>query len=287
MLDRIFLYLAVGFLTLLAIVVVFGDFIQPHDPLLQNFLARDKGPSAVYWLGTDDFGRDVFSRILEGSRLSMTIGLASPLIAAVIGIAMGTSAAYFGGWAERIITRATDMMMSFDPLLLGVLVVALLGPGILNLSIAISFALIPSFIRLSRASALAVRQEAYVDAAIAMGRPSYSTILRHVLPNISGPLIVVTTLWVGTAIRLEATLSFIGLGAQPPAPSWGNIVRYGVQNIFGSPLPALFAGLAITLTVLSFNILGMPCATASIRTRLCDDRESPDDPRSAGRLWQR
>ncbi|WP_193337409.1 ABC transporter permease [Devosia beringensis] len=267
MLDRIFLYFAVGFLSLLAFVVVFGDFIQPHDPLLQNFLARDKGPSAEYWLGTDDFGRDVFSRILEGSRLSMTIGLASPLIAAVIGIAMGTSSAYFGGWSERIITRATDMMMSFDPLLLGVLVVALLGPGILNLSIAISFALIPSFIRLSRASALAVRQEAYVDAAIAMGRPSYSTILRHVLPNISGPLVVVTTLWVGTAIRLEATLSFIGLGAQPPAPSWGNIVRYGVQNIFGSPLPALFAGLAITLTVLSFNILG-----DALRDRLDPDK---------------
>ncbi|ODT72550.1 MAG: hypothetical protein ABS75_03630 [Pelagibacterium sp. SCN 63-23] len=267
MLDRVSTILSISFLVLLAFVVVFGDFIQPHDPLLQNFAARDQGPNATYWLGTDDFGRDVFSRILEGARLSMTVGIVSPLIAAVVGITMGTSAAYFGGWPERIVTRLTDMMMSFDPLLLGVLVVALLGPGILNLSIAISFALIPSFIRLSRASALAVRQEAYVDAAIAMGRPSYSTILRHVLPNISGPLVVMTTLWIGTAIRLEATLSFIGLGAQPPAPSWGNIVRYGVQNIFGSPLPALFAGLAITLTVLSFNILG-----DALRDRLDPDR---------------
>lgn len=267
MLDRIFLWFSIGFLTLLAFVVVFADFIQPHDPLLQNFTARDDGPSAVYWLGTDDFGRDVFSRIIEGSRLSMIIGLASPLIAAVIGISLGTASAFFGGWIERIVTRVTDMMMSFDPLLLGVLVVALLGPGILNLAIAISFALIPSFIRLSRASALSVRQEAYVDASIAMGRPSFSTILRHVLPNISGPLIVMTTIWIGTAIRLEATLSFIGLGAQPPAPSWGNIVRYGVSNIFGSPLPALFAGLAITLTVLSFNVLG-----DALRDRLDPDR---------------
>lgn len=267
MLDRIFLTFSVIFLTALAILVVFGDFIQPHDPLLQNFRARDQGPSAIYWLGTDDFGRDVFSRILEGSRLSMTIGLVAPLIAAVVGITMGTTAAYFGGWTERIVSRVTDMMMSFDPLLLGVLVVALLGPGIVNLSIAISFALIPSFIRLSRASALSVRQEGYVDAAIAMGRPSYSTILRHVLPNISGPLIVMTTIWIGSAIRMEATLSFIGLGAQPPSPSWGNIVRYGVQNIFGSPLPALFAGLAITLTVLSFNILG-----DALRDRLDPDR---------------
>jgi ABC-type dipeptide/oligopeptide/nickel transport system permease subunit len=267
MLDKIFTRFAIAFLVMLAIIVIFGDFIQPHDPLRQNFAARDQGPSATYWLGTDDFGRDVLSRIIEGARLSMTIGLASPLIAAVIGITLGTTAAYFGGWTERIVTRVTDMMMSFDPLLLGVLVVALLGPGILNLSIAISFALIPSFIRLSRASALSVRQEAYVDAAIAMGRPAYSTIVRHVLPNISGPLIVMTTIWVGTAIRLEATLSFIGLGAQPPAPSWGNIVRYGVQNIFGSPLPALFAGLAITLTVLSFNILG-----DALRDRLDPDR---------------
>ena len=186
----------------------------------------------------------------------MAIGIASPLIAAVIGIGLGTSAGYFGGWPERLISRVTDMMMSFDPLLLGVLIVALLGPGLLNLSVAISFALIPSFIRLSRGSTLAVRQEGYVDAAIAMGRATPGTIFRHVLPNISGPLIVMTTIWVGTAIRLEATLSFIGLGAQPPAPSWGNIVRMGVADIFGSPLPALFAGLAITLTVLSFNVLG-------------------------------
>jgi peptide/nickel transport system permease protein len=267
MLDRIFIAFSIGFLALLAIVVVFAGFIQPHDPLLQNFAARDLGPTATYWLGTDDFGRDVFSRIIAGARLSMIIGIASPLIAAVIGITMGTTAAFFGGLTERVVTRLTDMMMSFDPLLLGVLIVALLGPGIQNLAIAIAFALVPSFIRLSRASALSVRQEGYVDASIAMGRPAFSTILRHVLPNISGPLIVMTTIWVGTAIRLEATLSFIGLGAQPPAPSWGNIVRFGVQNIFGSPLPALFAGLAITLTVLSFNVLG-----DALRDRLDPDR---------------
>lgn len=256
MLDRIFITFSVVFLMLLLFVVGFAEWIQPHDPLAQDFLHRSKGPDAVYWLGTDSLGRDVLSRLIEGARLSLIIGIASPLIAAVIGISMGTTAAYFGGWPERIITRLTDMMMSFDPLLLGVLIVALLGPGLQNLAVAIAFALVPSFIRLSRGSALSVRQEGYVDAAIAMGRGTTGTIVRHVLPNISGPLIVMTTIWVGTAIRLEATLSFIGLGAQPPAPSWGNIVRMGVSDIFGSPLPALFAGLAITLTVLSFNVLG-------------------------------
>lgn len=267
MLDRIFIWFSVSFLALLTFVVVFAGFIQPHDPLTQNFLHRSAGPSAEFWLGTDTLGRDILSRLIEGARLSMIIGIASPLIAAVIGIGLGTTAAYFGGGIERVISRLTDMMMSFDPLLLGVLIVALLGPGLQNLAVAIAFALVPSFIRLSRGSTLSVRQEAYVDASIAMGRGSTGTIVRHVLPNISGPLIVMTTIWVGTAIRLEATLSFIGLGAQPPAPSWGNIVRMGVSDIFGSPLPALFAGLAITLTVLSFNVLG-----DALRDRLDPDR---------------
>ncbi|MCY6381906.1 ABC transporter permease [Hoeflea prorocentri] len=269
MLDRIFINFSLVFLALLTFVVLFAGFIQPHDPLAQNFLTRSAPPSTEYWLGTDSLGRDIFSRIIEGARLSMIIGIASPLIAAVIGITMGTTAAYFGGWIERVITRITDVMMSFDPLLLGVLIVALLGPGLQNLAVAIAFALVPSFIRLSRGSTLAVRQEAYVDAAIAMGRGTAGTIVRHVLPNISGPLIVMTTIWVGTAIRLEATLSFIGLGAQPPTPSWGNIVRMGVSDIFGSPLPALFAGLAITLTVLSFNVLG-----DALRDWLDPDRKS-------------
>lgn len=256
MLNRIFTTFAIGFLASLLLVVIFAGWIQPHDPLAQNYAHADSGPTSNFLLGTDSYGRDILSRIIEGSRLSLAIGLIAPSIAAVIGVALGTLSAFFGGRVERVITRLTDMMMSFDPLLLGVLVVALLGPGLLNLCFAISTALIPSFIRLSRASAAAVRQEGYVDASIAIGRSSFGTIMRHVVPNISGPLIVMTTIWIGTAIRLEATLSFIGLGAQPPAPSWGNIVRDGVSDIFGSPLPAIFAGLAITLTVLSFNILG-------------------------------
>jgi ABC-type dipeptide/oligopeptide/nickel transport system permease subunit len=256
MLDRIFIGIALVILVILVFIVAFGPMIEPHDPLLQSVDLQEMGPSVQYWLGTDALGRDVFSRLIEGARLSMTIGLASPLIAGVIGISLGMAAAFFGGWTERVVTRITDVMMSFDPLLLGVLIVAMLGPGIQNLSVAIAMALVPSFVRLARASALSVRQESYVDASIAMGRPSFGTIFVHILPNIAGPLVVMTTIWIGTAIRLEASLSFIGLGAQPPAPSWGNIVREGVSNLFSSPLPALFAGLAITLAVLAFNILG-------------------------------
>jgi ABC-type dipeptide/oligopeptide/nickel transport system permease subunit len=188
-------------------------------------------------------------------------------MAALIGVSLGMASAFFGGWAERIISRATDVMMSFDPLLLGVLIVALLGPGVQNLSIAIAAALVPPFIRLSRASTLSVRQEDYVNASIAMGRSSAGTIGLHILPNISGPLVVMLTIWIGSAIRLEASLSFIGLGAQAPAPSWGNMVREGVSDLFSSPLPAVFAGLAITLTVLACNVLG-----DALRDRLDPDR---------------
>jgi peptide/nickel transport system permease protein len=256
MLDRISVGAAVLIILALIGIVILGPYIEPHDPLLHNIEAADTGPTADYWLGTDALGRDVLSRLIEGARLSMTIGVAAPLIAAAIGVTLGASAAFFGGWTERTVTRINDMMMSFDPLLLGVLIVAMLGPGIQNLSVAIASALVPSFVRLSRAATLSVRQESYVDASIAMGRNSFGTIVVHILPNIAGPLVVMTTIWIGTAIRLEASLSFIGLGAQPPAPSWGNIVREGASNLFNSPLPALFAGLAITLTVLAFNILG-------------------------------
>jgi peptide/nickel transport system permease protein len=267
MLDRISVGLALAILAVLAFVVAFAGWIQPHDPLLQNFGAVDEGISAEHWLGTDEYGRDILSRLIEGARLSITIGIAAPVIAAIVGIGLGTAAGFFGGRVEAVITRITDVMMSFDPLLLGVLIVAVLGPGVQNLSVAIAAALIPPFIRLARALTLSVRREAYVDASIAMGRGAASTIGVHVLPNIAGPLVVMLTIWIGAAIRLEASLSFIGLGAQAPAPSWGNMVREGIADLFGSPLPALFAGLAITLTVLAFNILG-----DWLRDRLDPDR---------------
>jgi ABC-type dipeptide/oligopeptide/nickel transport system permease subunit len=243
-------------IALLAGVALLAPWIAPQDPLSQNVFLREEGPSAEHWLGTDQLGRDVFSRLLHGARLSLAVGVFSPLLAAFAGIAMGMAAGYFGGAMDRLVVRITDTMMAFDPLLLGVLVVAVLGPNVVNLAIAIAAALTPQFIRLARAQTLVVRQEAYVEAAIVAGS-GWVTILRaHVLPNIAGPLIVMGTLWIATAIRLEASLSFIGLGAQAPTPSWGNMVRESITDIFGSPLPAICAGAAITLTILGFNLLG-------------------------------
>jgi len=243
-------------LGLLAGVAALAPWIAPLDPLSQNVFLREEGPSAEHWLGTDELGRDVFSRLLYGARISLTVGVLAPLIAAAVGIWLGMAAGFLGGRVDRAVVRLTDMLMAFDPLLLGVLVVAVLGPNLFNLAVAIAAALTPQFIRLARAQTLAVRQEAYIDAATVAGRTAPAIMRLHVLPNIAGPLLVMGTLWIATAIRLEASLSFIGLGAQAPAPSWGNMVRESIADIFGSPLPAICAGIAITLTILCFNLVG-------------------------------
>jgi ABC-type dipeptide/oligopeptide/nickel transport system permease subunit len=165
-------------------------------------------------------------------------------------------AGYFGGWTDRMISRGSDLLMSFPSLLLGVMIAAALGPSFQSAVIAIAVALFPRFVRLARAATQVVRREPFIDASIAAGRGSASIMLRHVLPNIGGSLIVALTLWIATAIRLEAALSFLGLGAQPPAPSWGNMIRDGMSDLVGAPWPAACAGAAITLAVLAFNMVG-------------------------------
>lgn len=233
-----------------------APWLMPHDPLTQDVFNAEAGPSAEHWLGTDQFGRDILSRLMMGGRISLFLGLLGPLLAALIGTLIGTLTGYVGGWIDRLTVRATDFMMSFDALLLGVLIAAALGPSIRTVVIAIAVALMPHFIRMARATCLAAKNEPYVEAAVAMGRSHLAVILIHILPNLAGPLIVMTTLWAATAIRLEATLSFIGLGAQPPLPSWGNMIRDSMGNLFGSPLPAIVAGVTITLAVMGFNMLG-------------------------------
>lgn len=242
-------------LLLIAIAIV-SPVIAPHDPLEQSFMSANQGPSAEYWLGTDAFGRDVLSRVLLGSRVSLSIGICAPIIAAFFGVWCGMLAGYVGGWTDRLISRASDLLMSFPSLLLGVMVAAALGPSFRSAVIAIAVALFPRFVRLSRSATQVLRREPFIDASIAAGRGSLSIMLRHVLPNISGPLVVALSLWVATAIRLEAALSFLGLGAQPPTPSWGNMIRDGMSDLMGDPWPAAFAGVAITLAVLGFNMVG-------------------------------
>jgi peptide/nickel transport system permease protein len=228
----------------------------PQDPLEQSFLAAGQGPSAEHWLGTDSFGRDVFSRVLLGTRASLSIGVTAPALAALFGTWAGMLAGYFGGWTDRLLSRFSDLLMSFPSLLLGVMIAAALGPGFRTAIVAIAIALFPRFVRLARSAAQVVRREPFIDASIASGRGPLAIMARHVLPNIAGPLVVALSLWIATAIRLEAALSFLGLGTQPPAPSWGNMIREGMGDLVGDPWPAAFAGAAITLAVLAFNMVG-------------------------------
>lgn len=237
-------------------VAVLAPWLAPYNPVQQNIIFMNRPPFPGHWLGTDGLGRDVLSRVIYGARPSLMLGILAPALAGILGTAIGMVAGYFGSWADRVISRLSDVLMAFPSLLIGIMISAALGPGFSNLVIAISFAFLPRFIRVARASTMAVKAEPYIDASITAGQPTWRILIRHVLPNISGPLVVVATLWVATAIRIEATLSFLGLGTQPPQPSWGNIIRDGMTQILGSPWPVIAAGIAITICVLAFNILG-------------------------------
>ena len=243
-------------IAVLLLIAVFAPWIAPYNPVRQAMIAMNQGPSSAHWMGTDGLGRDILSRVIYGARPSLTLGIAAPLLAGVFGTGIGMIAGYFGGWVDRVVSRLSDVLMAFPSLLIGIMISASLGPGFTNLVVAIAFAFLPRFIRVARASTMSVKAEPYVDASVAAGQPTWRVLRRHILPNISGPLIVVATLWVATAIRIEATLSFLGLGTQPPEPSWGNIIRDGLTQMLSSPWPVISAGLAVTACVLAFNILG-------------------------------
>ena len=240
----------------LALLAIFAPAIAPYDPLTQSLLAANLDPSPEHWLGTDQFGRDVLSRIIFGTRASLLLGLISPAVAAIGGTLLGVIAGYAGGLTDRLIGRLADVLLAFPALLIGIMVAAALGPGFWELVTALALSFAPRFTRIARVSTLSVCAEPYLEAAQATGLKHKRIILRHILPNIAGPIIVVLTLWVATAIRLEATLSFLGLGTQAPQPSWGNIIRDGLDNLFGSPWPIVSAGAAITLTALAFSLIG-------------------------------
>jgi len=237
-------------------IAIFAPMLAPYDPLAQSYLKINAYPSAENWLGTDQFGRDVLSRLIYGSRNSLIFGLIAPVLAALVGTTLGVIAGYFGGIFDRLVTRLIDLLLAFPELLLAIIISAALGGGFWNIIIVLTIAFVPGFARVARASTLSVKQEPYIEAAIAVGVRTPIIILRHVVPNIAAPIVVLMTLWVASAIRLEAALSFLGMGTRPPHPSWGNIIRDGLSNIFGSPWPIIGAGFAITLVVLSFNLIG-------------------------------
>lgn len=244
------------FLVIIVLIAAFAPWIAPYDPLQQSVLHANQLPTAQHWIGTDKFGRDILSRLIYGARTSLILGVTAPLFAGVTGTLLGVIGGYFGGWTDRIIGRFVDLLLAFPALLLGILISAALGPGYWELVATLTIAFAPRFARIARASTLSIRNEPFIEASIVSGLGHARLILRHLIPNIVGPIIVVLTLEVASAIRLEATLSFIGLGTQAPQPSWGNIIRDGLDNLFGSPWPIISAGLAITITTLAVNLIG-------------------------------
>ena len=238
------------------VVAILAPYIAPYDPMNQAIANINKLPTWEHWLGTDLFGRDVFSRLIHGSRNSLLFGFISPVLAAIFGTSLGVIAGYFGGIADRIISRLVDLLLAFPELLLAILIAASLGGGFWNIITVITIAFVPGFARVARAQTLAIKHEPFVEAAISMGVRTPVIIIRHIIPNIMAPIVALMTLWVASAIRIEASLSFLGLGTRPPNPSWGNITRDGFASLFSTPWPIIGAGAAITLVVLSFNLVG-------------------------------
>ncbi|HXD39824.1 MAG TPA: ABC transporter permease [Ramlibacter sp.] len=238
------------------VLAVFAPYIAPYDPVATSWSAVRAAPSADYWFGTDEIGRDVLSRVVWGARASLLAGLVSVCISMALGVPVGLLAAYVGGWTDGLISRFTDSMLAVPFLILAIALAAFLGPSLTNAMIAIGVSATPIFIRLTRAQVLAVKVEDFVEAARAVGNPHWRIALRHILPNVLPPLIVQSTLAIAAAVIAEASLSFLGLGQQPPAPSWGSMLNTAKNFVDQAPWMAIWPGLSIFLLVLSFNLLG-------------------------------
>jgi len=243
-------------ITGLAILAVFAPWLAPHDPFAQDLLSRLHPPSSAHWLGTDDLGRDVFSRLVYGSRISLSVGFVAVGIALLIGVTLGLVAGYRGGIVDTLIMRAVDVMLSIPTIFLILVVLAFLGPNIYNVMAVIGLTAWPGLTRLVRGETLSVREREYIHAAYISGLPSRRILFVHILPNVVAPIIVSATLGVAGAVLTESGLSFLGLGVQPPMPSWGNVLAIGKDYLHIAWWLTLFPGLAILITVLAFNLLG-------------------------------
>ena len=243
-------------IVVLASVALLAPLIAPYDPTQQSWTAIRKPPSAQHWFGTDESGRDLFSRVIYGARASLLAGVVSISIALTFGVPIGLLAGYGGRWIDALVGRITDAMLAVPFLILAIALAAFLGPSLQNAMIAIGVTATPIFVRLTRGQVMAVKVEDYVEAARAVGNPPVRIALRHILPNILPALIVQATISIATAIIAEASLSFLGLGQQPPAPSWGSMLNTAQRFLTNAPWMAVWPGLAIFLAVLSFNILG-------------------------------
>jgi len=241
---------------LIMLIAIFAPWIAPYDPLVQDSAIRLEGMTSDHMLGTDDFGRDVLSRIIHGSRVSLVIGLASVLLGMVAGTMLGMIAGYYRGKVETLIVRSVDVMMCFPDLILAIVITAVLGANLVNLVLTLGLVMMPRFARLAHGQLLSLTESEYVLAARSIGFHVPRILGRHIFPNIFGELFVAATLWVGVAIRLEANLAFVGLGISPPTPTWGNMIKEGVDVMINAPWISIYSGLAILITILAFNMLG-------------------------------
>jgi len=246
-----------AFVLMLVVIAIVSPHIVPYDP--ENYFdydALNAGPSAAHWMGVDSLGRDIFSRILAGTRISLAAGVFSVVIGAVIGTLLGLLAGYYEGWWDRIVTRICDVLFAFPGILLAIAIVAILGNGMFNVICAVAVFSVPAFARLVRGNTLMLKRLTYVEAARSIGASDWTILMRHILPGTVSSIVVYFSMRIGTSIITAAGLSFIGLGAQPPTPEWGAMLSQARADMVTAPHVAIFPSLAIFLTVLAFNLLG-------------------------------
>ena len=250
-----------GIVVLLVLTAIFADVLAPYDPVINSVDEMFQGPSLTHWLGTDQFGRDMLSRIIHGSRISLAVGLSSVLLAIFVGVPLGIVGGFYGGKVDTLIMRAMDLILAFPVFLLAIVIMIMFTPtagllGAMKIILAIGIVRVPIYARLVRGSVLSIKEKEYVEACHALGQHDPKILLRHILPNCMAPIIVTGTLSIATAIIVEASLSFLGLGTQPPTPSWGWDLKANVAWIQQTPWLALGPGFAIFITVLGFNLFG-------------------------------
>lgn len=243
-------------ITLLAVIALFGPYLAPYDPEAMNFAAVFAPPSLANPFGTDEFGRDVFSRVLYGAAVSFRVAIVAVGISGIVGVFLGALAGFYGRWLDEVIMRIMDILFAFPAVLLAITVMAILGRGVTNAMIAIAVVYTPIFARVTRGAVISVRGREFVSAARALGQSNGQIIIKHILPNALAPIIVQTSLSLAFAILAEAALSFFGLGTQPPDPSWGRMLSEGRSFLNQAPWMGIFPGLAIMLSVMGFNFLG-------------------------------
>jgi len=250
--------LAVGLvlaLTMVAIAIA-APWIAPFDPNDQDVLMKLEPPSATHWFGTDAFGRDVLSRVIYGSRISLFVGAIATLAGVLAGTLIGVVSGYFGGLVDRTITALTDVLLSFPQLIMGLILVAVLGASLTNLILAIAITAVPAFVRVARASTLAMKERDFVDACRSLGFGDPRIMFMHVLPNILDEVVVMGSLWFAAAIRTESTLAFIGLGVPPPTATWGGIIRDGFDNLLDAPWLSIFPSIGLLAIMIALNLIG-------------------------------